>query len=228
MTITLAWGVFPARAVVNPDRSRVILQEKNGEETLLLTNTAMIPSLNQVWVDEGDPLISPEKLNVPIAIFPPVFKLEGGQQRDLRIKLIKKNILNFSEKLYWINIYQVPPNTARKSENLQRIVMPLRIRIKLILRPAEMGEINEDEGEGINFSILNEKEKILQVSNPSLRVISLSGLKINNSNYSGLTLLPGETKRICISDKDLHNGKQVIKWSIVNDLGVNWRYSRDI
>jgi len=226
--VALAGVIFPARAVVSPDRSRIILQAKNGEESLLLMNTATVPSLVQVWVDDGNPLVTPDKLSLPIAVVPPVFKLDGDQQRDVRIKLLKSNLVENVEKLYWINIYQVPPNTTRKSVTMQQVIMPLRIRLKLILRPAGMESLKESEGELVNFTLSKDKSPALLISNPGKRVLSLSGIRFNATNHSGLTLLPGDNQKIPLSNEEFKVGKQAISWSIVNDMGVNSIYKREI
>ncbi|MEO3989901.1 fimbrial biogenesis chaperone [Pseudocitrobacter cyperus] len=228
LIMALAGGIPPAGAVVSPDRSRVILSTDPAEESLLLTNADTIPSLIQVWVDDGNLLASPDNLNLPIAILPPVFKLAAGQQRDVRIKLLRKNFVENVEKLYWINIYQVPPNTNRKAGTMQQIVMPLRIRIKLIVRPVAMKALEESEGEIINASLVKGENAALLLSNPGKRVLSLSGIKFSNVNYNGVTLLPGETKRVSLTNKDIAGGRQTIYWSIVNDMGINWEYKREI
>lgn len=226
--MALFGAIFPASAVVSPERSRVILQSKQGEESLLLMNTGSLPSLIQVWIDEGDPLASPDQFNMPIAIMPPIFRLDGGQQRDVRIKLLSKNLVENVEKLYWINIYQVPPNTHRKAGTMQQIVMPLRIRMKLILRPAAMKALEQREGELITLSLEKGESDTLVLSNPGKRVLSLSGINFNNANYNGVTLLPGETKKITLSNKVATTGKKIVSWSVVNDMGVNWGYKREI
>lgn len=226
--VLLAGDIIPARAVVNPDRSRIILKEKDGEESLLLINNDASPSLVQVWVDRGNPMENINKIHVPIAVLPPVFSLQAGQLKDVRLKLIRKKVASSTEQLYWLNIYQVPPNTQPKEGEEQQVVMPLRIRMKLIIRPVSLGEFTQEEGENIKWKIISEKDCYLEVRNQSQRVISISEIMFNKESYNGVTLLPGELKRVVIGRFNVENKKNHVLWSIINDHGVNLNYSRRI
>ncbi|PWW07084.1 fimbrial biogenesis chaperone [Mangrovibacter plantisponsor] len=219
-------GITPAMAVVSPDRSRVILNENVGEESLLLTNNDGKPSLVQMWTDDGDPLLPIDKLQVPVVILPPVFSIEGGQQHDVRIKLLHPHTMQAdqAERLYWINIYQVPPNTQLARPPARQVVMPLRIRMKLIIRPDSLGELRQEEGEKIDFTIKDSKH--IELQNSGKRVMSVSVVKINHEIHHNIVLLPGEHQDISLNSPIKLNQKHQVDWSVISDNGVNWNYQK--
>ena len=220
--------VSTARAVVNIDRSRIIVYEGKGDVSASLINTAINPTLVQLWVDEGDPLISPDKVRSPVIILPPIFSIDGGQQHDVKLKLLPNKEPITSEELYWLNIYQVPPNTEMTASDGQQIVMPLRIRVKIIIRPGSFSELAEEEGRELIFKYFDQKEKRLEVINPTKRVMSLASLTINREVLDGITLLPGESRTISVSNSIVQGNKNKLSWAIINDAGVTWSYYREI
>lgn len=226
--LLLTAGATSALAVVSPDRSRVIIDTKSAEESLLLSNTGTTPSLIQMWIDDGDPLAAPDHIHLPLVILPPIFSINAGQQHDARIKLLSPETVGKTEKLYWINIYQVPPNTQLRGPDKHQIVMPLRVRMKLIVRPASLGELQETEGNQLDFRISGEGQKFLDIYNPGKRVITISAINLNKIDYSGETLLPNETKRIAIATPKSDKANNIIAWSIINDRGINWNYHKNL
>ncbi len=87
LMMTLLLSARYAGAVVNNTQSRLVFNENSIVETLVLVNSERAPALVQVWSDDNDPLAQPDNLHTPLVVVPPLFKLEPGESRNLRVML---------------------------------------------------------------------------------------------------------------------------------------------
>ena len=71
-------------AVVNVDITRAIINAGEKSVPLSLDNSGDQPMLVQVWVDEGNPGVSPDKVKTPVVILPPVFRMSPGEERSVK------------------------------------------------------------------------------------------------------------------------------------------------
>ncbi|MGK2889030.1 MAG: fimbria/pilus periplasmic chaperone [Candidatus Malihini olakiniferum] len=71
------------------------------------------------------------------------------------------------ESLLWLNVYQIPPNTAAMTRHTQNVVLPLRLHLKVFIRPAGLGDLSESDGKQLLFRSLlqTEEGQQLQVIN---------------------------------------------------------------
>ena len=145
----------PGFAVVNVESTRVIFNAGEMVSSVNLINSGGEPSLVQLWFDEGDVFVSPENARTPIIAVPPVFRLQPGELRDVKLQLISRdNFPQDEESLYWLNIYQVPPNTIGPA-NEKRVILPLRLRLKVFVRPVNVPRPRQTDGERLQFQIKN-------------------------------------------------------------------------
>lgn len=148
-------SALPAFAVVNIEGARVILHNSEISTSLMLSNSEKQRTLVQVWSDKGDPLIPPERATTPLIAVPPVFSMKPGEERSLRLLLTsRQGFSNDKESLLWLNVYQIPPNTAEMTRHTQSVVLPLRLRLKVFIRPAGLDDPTESDGEQLRFRLL--------------------------------------------------------------------------
>ncbi|MDK9510803.1 fimbria/pilus periplasmic chaperone [Salmonella enterica subsp. enterica serovar Give] len=77
----------PAQAAVNIDRTRIIFASDDIAQSLTLSNDNTTPMLLQVWTDAGNIDASPDNSKTPLVALPPVFKMQPGELRTLRLLL---------------------------------------------------------------------------------------------------------------------------------------------
>jgi chaperone protein EcpD len=65
--------------------TRVIYPMDKKEVIINLRNTSNHAMLLQSWIDVGDPMAMPEKINAPFVIMPPVARINGLEGKSLRI-----------------------------------------------------------------------------------------------------------------------------------------------
>lgn len=160
-----------AMAVVNVDRTRIVFNAGESSQTLNLKNGAEYPSVVQIWSDDGDLMQSPELSTAPIFAMPPMMKLAPDEQRAIRLVLTSRQSLpEDRESLYWLNIYQIPALTRHTGGAEQKILLPLRLRLKVFVRPAALGAPKLEDVQKLRFVV---HDRQLTVENPTAWYMSL-------------------------------------------------------
>jgi len=160
-----------AMAVVNVDRTRLVFNAGESSQTLNLKNGAESPSVVQIWSDDGDLMQSPELSTAPIFAMPPMMKLAPDEQRAIRLVLTSRQSLTEDrESLYWLNIYQIPALSRQTSGAEQKILLPLRLRLKVFIRPGALGAPQPEDVQKLRF-VAHEHQ--LTVENPTAWYMSL-------------------------------------------------------
>ncbi|WP_337014328.1 fimbria/pilus periplasmic chaperone [Pantoea sp. AS142] len=212
--------VMPVIAAVNVSQTRVIFNEGEMAQSLALSNDANTPVVVQAWLDVGDIASAPDKLVTPVIATPPVFRMNPGEVRSLRLILTSRQSLKQGqENLFWLNIYQITPERSVKEKNLNQVVLPLRLRLKILIRPAGVGKLTEKEGGKIVFRTIGER---LEIHNPTQWYSSISNLHGRIKSYDNLIIPPGKSLLIEGDERFEKGGK--VEYEIVNDTGYSWHY----
>lgn len=226
MTLLLSAGY--AGAVVNSTQSRLVFNENSLAETLVLVNSEKAPALVQVWSDDNDPLALPESINTPLVVVPPLFKLEPGESRNLRVMLSsRQEIAAGRERVYWLNIYQIPPNTQSDDTKGKKIVLPLRIRLKVFVRPAGLKAPDEHIGESLVFTLKehNSTSRSLLITNPTPYNMTLGELRLGEKQLTTMMIAPGASTTVPLSPA---SASGLLTWSIIDDYGKQISYTRQL
>ncbi|MFS7307672.1 fimbria/pilus periplasmic chaperone [Rahnella inusitata] len=220
--IMLCSTAFHAGAVVNAEKTRVVFSSGSISESLSLVNSEKEPVVVQVWTDNGDPTVNPDQVQTPIVINPPVFKMKPGEIRNIRMLLVSAGSLpQDRESLYWLNIYQIPPNTETQHKGEKRVVLPLKIRMKVFVRPEKMGELEESDVRKLHFAVQQSTGgKTLVIKNPTPWHLTISSLKSGLTELPNLMLEPFSSQSVEIpKDKVLAHE---IDFEVINDNGTRW------
>ncbi|MBS0883278.1 fimbrial assembly chaperone [Pantoea sp. JGM49] len=172
-TLALSSLLFAAHAmaVVNVDRTRIIFNAGESSQALNIKNGADTPSVVQIWSDDGDLMQSPELSSAPIFAVPPMMKLAPDEQRAIRLVLTSRQSLpEDRESLYWLNIYQIPALSRQTGSAEQKIMLPLRLRLKVFIRPAALGVPQPEDVQKLRFIV---HERQLTLKNPTAWYMSL-------------------------------------------------------
>lgn len=212
-----------AQAVVNVEGTRVIIHQGERSVSLTLSNSEKQPTMVQIWSDNGDPLTPPEKTTTPLIAVPPVFSMKPGEVRVVQLFLTSTGALSKDkESLFWLNIYQIPPNTARVSGTRQ-VVLPLRLRMKVFIRPEGVDDPVEQDGNKLRFSLqTTQNGQQMVVTNPTSWHMTLTNMSFVGSRIGGVMVEPASSVSIPVAP-----GKGARPWSyeLINDLGTRWTYS---
>ncbi|MET3075984.1 MULTISPECIES: fimbrial biogenesis chaperone [Pantoea] len=193
--------------------TRVIYHQDDKEVSVQLKNVGASPVLIQSWVDNGDANATPENIQTPYIITPPVNRVDAGKGQTLRLSLSNSGAFAHDrESVSWLNVLEIPAKTKDKAE-LNTLQMAFRTRIKLFYRPAGLkGDANEAV-KSLNWSVSNGQ---LKASNPTPYNVSLVTVTVNGRTIDGEMVPPLSSLTFKISASAGAN----VSGDYVNDFGA--------
>lgn len=208
-------------AVVNVDKTRVVFNQSDLTQSVNVINSGQNETFLQLWTDEGDLTLSPDASITPIIVMPPVIKMFPGEMRSLRIMLTSRYSLpTDKESIYWLNIYQIP--ALKKALNVaeRKVTLPLRIRLKIFVRPAGLNAPQTRDPEKIRFAVTERK---LTITNPTPWFMSMNVNLRGHQAIKNLMLAPQSDLQLN-SDAPLKAGDSV-SYAVINDQGIPVNYA---
>lgn len=219
LALLLLAGVISAPfAAVNVDRTRLVFASNDIAQSLTLANDSVTPMLLQIWTDAGEIASSPDSTRTPLVVLPPVFKMQPDELRTLRVMLSSRRSLpEDRESLFWLNIYQIPSELSATKSASRKLVLPLRLRLKVVIRPTGLKAPTANDEQKLRFSITSQG---ITITNPtpwymSLTVTTTKGIRIDN-----IMLAPYERRDVVLSQAP--GVGTTLNYAVMNDSG-NWR-----
>ncbi|HEY2451248.1 MAG TPA: fimbrial assembly chaperone [Scandinavium sp.] len=219
----LALYTVQANAAVNIDRTRLIFSSSDAVQSLNLSNDSGTPMLIQAWTDKGDADSSPDSSSTPVVVVPPVFRMLPGELRSLRLMLSSRHTLaSDRESLFWLNVYQIPPNTQAASGGARKVILPLplRLRLKVLIRPAGLAVPQESDEQQLRFTLNGNQ---LRIENPTPWFMSLTIHPGAQKAVGGLMVAPKAWLDVPLS-APLTAGEKVV-YDVITDSGNTRSYS---
>lgn len=201
--------------------TRVIVKSSDKEATVQIRNPDSIPKLIQAWIDSGNKNASPDVIDVPFQILPPVFRINAGKGQALRILALPNDLPNDRESVFWLNVLEVPPKPS-DLEGENYVQFALRNRIKLFYRPAKLEGRASSAGEKLEWRL---REGKLIVNNPTPYHVSLSSAAVILSTSDDPVdvlvdmVKPFSEYSINVEGASISVGK-TINFSYIDDLGA--------
>jgi len=209
-----------AHAGVTAERTRVIFDEGQREASLALVNQNSYPVIVQAWIDDGELESAPQTAEAPIMPLPPVFRLNPGQQRSLRLLYTGQALPGDRESLYWLNLYEIPPQINEPlGEGQSRLTVTLRTQMKVIYRPRALAKVAESAPRELRFRRVGDA---VQVDNPTPYFITLAGAEVRQGNAGTplpAELLPPFSQRTLSPTQALPAGAADVRYVWIDDGG---------
>lgn len=165
----------PIAANVLISGTRVVFPAKDGEVTVRLTNANDHPVLVESWIDRGDVHSTPETVDVPFLITPPLFRMESGKDQSLRIVFTHDQLPADRESLFWLNVLEVPPKPTGPQAGQNLLQLALRSRLKLFYRPEGLAGDPLKAPEALTWKVVADgKGYALQAHNPTPYFVTIS------------------------------------------------------
>ncbi|MDR0184555.1 fimbrial biogenesis chaperone [Lysobacter arvi] len=202
--------------------TRVILPAKDGEVTLRLTNDNDTPALVQAWIDTGDAKSTPDNVDTPFLITPPMFRMEPRRDQNLRILYTREPLPADRESLFWLNVLEVPPKPAdRGADGNNYLQLALRSRLKLFFRPEGLqGDAQKAPAELAFHATGN----ALVVNNPTAFHVTLTDLVVEvggkTVSVEGGMVSPKSELRLAATGLAGAPAGAVVRFNAINDFGA--------
>lgn len=200
--------------------TRIIFPSESKETTLQISNEGAQPSLIQSWLDNGNPNSTPDEIQLPFVITPPIARIDPQKSQTLRIlALPNSNQLNQQqESLFWLNVLDIPPKPASQTaeEKGNFLQLAIRSRIKFIYRPSSIKDNVNDAPKKLSWS--HEGNKI---SIKNLTPFYITITSIFSKENRKLDLAPQGVLISPYSEYSVDNPKQLsqLRFSTINDYG---------
>lgn len=187
--------------------TRVIYPSDQKTVAVQVKNEGAFPALMQTWVDNGDANLTPDEINVPFVITPPVSRLDSQVGQAIHISYMNGELPQDRESVFWLNVLDIPakPKSATEDQASGAILqIAVRSRIKMFYRPAHLKDDAIHAAEKLKWR-LNAQQ--LHVENPTPYYVNISSLNIKPQTgeeksimSEGLMLAPFEQKNVSIGN----------------------------
>lgn len=161
--------------------TRVVFPADQGEVTVRLSNAAAHPALVEAWIDDGDVRSTPDTVDTPFLITPPLFRMEANKDQSLRILYVAgaKPLPRDRESLFWLNVLEIPPKPTGEAADRNTLQFAIRSRLKLFYRPAGLPGDPLKAPDQLTFKVISDgKGAALDVHNPTPYYITISKLSL--------------------------------------------------
>lgn len=191
--------------------TRVIYESGEKEVSLHVNNPEEKRAyLIQTWVDNES---ETNTAKTPFIITPPLYRLNAGQENQMRIIATGNNLPTDRESVFWLNVKSIP--SVEKSDR-NRLLISVNTRIKLFWRPAELKSKPADVAEAYKKLSFTARGNTLRVTNPTPYYVSFSELKVGGRNIENPGMVPPKGEA-AIAVQPGTSGK--ITWKAINDYG---------
>ena len=210
--------------------TRVIFPAKDGEVTVRLTNQNSLPALVEAWIDSGDAHSTPDKVNTPFLITPPLFRMEPNRDQSLRIMFTHSDqpLPTDRESVFYLNVLEVPPKpSGQQFTGKNYIQLAIRSRLKLFYRPDGLQGDPAKAPAQLTFKATGADGSVaLVVHNPSVYYVTIAGITVNvgGTSYKVDTGMVAPLSDLHLTIKDLKQAPAAgtsIKYDCINDFGVS-------
>jgi len=215
-TLLLTLGPSAAQAAVALDRTRAILNEGDKSVSMNVTNQSNdTPYLAQGWLEDPQG----NKVNSPLAVLPPVQRLEPGAKTQVRVQSTPAvaQLPQDRESLFYFNLREIPPR-SEKSNTLQ---IALQTRIKLFYRPKAIAATQRDMDNPWQEKItLQRQGDRYQVHNPTPYYVTIvdggSTKGANLPGFDAVMIAPKSSATLNVAASKLGNAPVL---TYINDWG---------
>lgn len=220
-------GLATAHASVVIGGTRVVFPAKDGEITLRLSNEGEQPALVEAWIDRGDPQSTPDKVDVPFLITPPLFRMDAHKGQSLRIIHTREAMPADRESLFWLNVLEVPPKpTGAEAAGANLLQLAIRSRLKLFFRPDGLAGDPLKTPARLTWTVVaNGAGRALEVHNPTPYHVTFNAVTLdsNGTHYSADTgmVAPLSTLKLAVAGlRQTPPAGTVVAYTVINDYGA--------
>jgi chaperone protein EcpD len=220
--ITLGVALFSffsasSHAGVVINGTRAVYDQKEKSITVQLTNKGADPVLVQSWIDNGNADATPQNVQVPFVLTPPINRVEPNKGQALRISYTGKPLPQDRESVFWLNVLEIPPTPEANGNNSNLLQMAFRSRIKLFFRPENLKGSPEDAAKNLVWTLDRGKVSARNSSGFNVSLVTVGIKDDSRKPAEGKMIAPDNSQSFPI--EGVVSGKTIIyKW--INDYGA--------
>ncbi|ENV32695.1 fimbrial biogenesis chaperone [Acinetobacter gerneri] len=218
-----------------PSATRVIHQQEDPSQILLLANSNPYPIITQIWTDQGER--NPESTHTPFVITPAIFKMQVQEIKSIKIIYNQDQLATDRESVFWLNLYEVPMVERSKLQE-DHLNLAMNTQMKIFFRPKSLKEMSIDQrSKNLLFDIITqENQQQLSIENHSAFHITMLNIKLKSAegvfpvdNTNQEMLAPFEKISINLKQFNISNIQpNEIEYTLIDDQGIKNTYIQKI
>ncbi|KXU38147.1 hypothetical protein AXE65_02670 [Ventosimonas gracilis] len=214
-------------AAISINRTRLIVTQQEREASAQILNEGTQPVLIQTWVDTGDAQRQVEQIKAPFLVDPPVFRLDPGQSRQVRVLMVWpiEQLPQERESVFWFNVLEVPPK-AESQQASNHLQISFRTRLKIFFRPQSVVQQLAGDVQHLTFMLRRDASgnAALSIHNPSPQYWSFDVLEVIAPDGTRVPLpprmvAPGQSVEHPLN-RSISQANWRVHFSTIDDLGV--------
>lgn len=208
-----------AEAALRPQLTRVVAYAEDKETAIGVINDSDSTYMLQSWLED----LQGRDDGLPLVLTPPVMKMEGKSEGKLRLVVMRGEIPQDRESVYWLSLQEIPP---KAKDVANRLVVAFRSRIKVFVRPAGLTSAGARASAGeLRWSLQKEGSQTwLVATNPTPYYISFGRLTAGCETCKKVTpaekntmVPPRGSQRYSLPAQT--GTSLTVTWSAMNDWG---------
>lgn len=167
--------------------TRVVFPAQQGEVTVRLSNENDHPALVEAWIDTGNSNSTPDSVNTPFLITPPLFRMESHKDQSLRVLYTQASqpLPTDRESIFWLNVLEIPPKpTGPQYADRNYLQFAIRSRLKLFYRPTGLPDDAMKASDKLTFKPAAGPGAALEVHNPTPYYVTISSVSLSADSKS--------------------------------------------
>jgi fimbrial chaperone protein len=227
LATAIAFSSLCAHAGIQVGGTRVIFDAKSDkrETSLEVRNKGDRPYVIQTFVDDG----AGDTKNMPFAVTPPLFRLEGGQQQLVMVRRVegKTQLPADRESVFWIDVKEIPPTDKSGQKDVNALKIAMLTRVKLFYRPATLAGNAAAARTQLKWSVVPGQDgrgASLKVSNPTPYHVTFSTLEVDGKQKESINVDmvgPQSDLLIPIPERAVSTvGPVKFSYTTINDYGA--------
>ncbi|AIT28295.1 gram-negative pili assembly chaperone, C-terminal domain protein [Bordetella holmesii 44057] len=226
--LSIGW-VASVQASLVIEGTRVVYKAGAPEVVVKMSNEGTVASLMQAWIDDGRADATPDQMNVPFFLTPPLARVEPGKGQALRIFHTDggQALPQDRESLFWLNVLDVPPKADGVEDSGGILQISVRTRLKMFFRPKGLKGSADNAASDLTFRIAPGGK--LLISNPTpyyinLREASYGPQEHPTQRYPSMMIAPFASATL-----DLGAARPAsIRYASISDLGAIFFFEKEV
>ena len=204
--------------------TRVVYKQSDSEVTVRLSNNGKTPGLTKVWLDKGNPEETPDTIDVPFTITPPIMRLDPGKSQTLRIMSTGNDMPADKESVLYLNVLEIPPKVTGDDASANQLQLAFRTRIKFFYRPDGLkGQASDAAGKIVWHLKHDGATNVIEATNPTEYHVSFDSIKVSDGTHAAMfdnggMVNPGETKTFPLKG-EMPGATAKVHYTAINDYG---------
>lgn len=227
--------VITTHAGILAGQTRLLFEQGQRENSLMLANINDYPIVLQTWVDQGE--ANPDHVDQPFIVLPPISKMPAHALQSIRVIYNEQRLPTDRESVFWLNLYEIPAVKSGEMAAQHHLSMSMNTQMKIFFRPKKLKKINVVElAQQLSFSLQMDGETWhLICHNPTAYHASLVNIHLKHQQqlrrvHTEMDMMsdPKSTRQFVLDGVLPSAEHYQLSFSLIDDHGQRQQFEKSI